>query len=74
MNHKIPYNFRTIFGHILTPDNFWTKICLASWTSDGLGQRFLLKLAPLPSMLGTGYQNVALHQLVGGLAADSLGW
>ena len=34
-------NVRTIFGHFPTLDNFWTEICQASQTSEGLGQIFL---------------------------------
>ena len=48
MIHIIPMvNLWTIFGHTTNSDNFWTEICLTSRTSDGLGQIFFLKLAPL---------------------------
>ena len=48
MNPIIPIvNHQTIFEHTTNSDNFWTEICLTSRTSDGLGQIFFLKLAPL---------------------------
>ena len=36
MIHIIPIGkLRTIFGHNLASDNFWTEICLTSVTSNG---------------------------------------
>ena len=41
MNHIVPTgNFRTIFGHTPTSDNFLTEICVTSRISHGLGQTF----------------------------------